>query len=60
MNPETISDLVRVRSFARKYGDSAKAIGIEAILDEKGVDLNDGPYGTTWQMREDIRGVLYG
>ncbi|HOK56363.1 MAG TPA: cysteine--tRNA ligase [bacterium] len=50
--PEEILNLIKEREKARKNKEFEKADRIRGILKEKGIILEDTPYGTRWKVSE--------
>jgi cysteinyl-tRNA synthetase len=52
LDPATIESLIRQRNEARQNKDWARGDAIRDELLAKGVELKDGPDGTTWKVKE--------
>ena len=51
ISPEQIEGLIADRKAARAAKDFQRADAIRKELLEKGVEIKDGPQGTTWEYR---------
>lgn len=51
LSPEEIEKIIAEREDARKHKDFKRADQLRQALFEEGVELEDGPQGTTWRTR---------
>jgi cysteinyl-tRNA synthetase len=51
LDPAMIEDMIQQRNEARRNKDWAKGDGIRDQLLAKGVEIKDGPEGTTWKIK---------
>jgi cysteinyl-tRNA synthetase len=51
LDPATIETLIQQRNEARRNKDWARGDAIRDELLAKGVELKDGPDGTTWKVK---------
>ena len=56
LDPVTIEALIQERSEARQNKDWARGDAIRDELLAKGVELKDGPAGTTWKVKVRVEG----